>query len=319
MAVLDGRCFLPHPGEAREAPDGRRDLPPAGPRGDAAQARRGRAAGARRPGKTPQGGHLRPPTTASTSGDIAREFVRGHAGTGRPASRTDDLATLEGPDRGAASTTSYKGIDVYKLDRWTQGPAMLQALNILENDRPARRWATTAPRYIHTLYQAMNLAFADRDFYYGDPYFPPEEPVAGLLSKEYAQAARRRRSAGSSNDPDVKPGDPYPFQGEHEPVRGAARRSGAGAGAERRRAGARPGQARGRSTRRFRAGTTSIAGRRRGGLGRVGDAERRLDPRGRSPARTGIGLSQRMQSFVLDAAENPFNVLAPRQAAARRR
>ena len=45
-------------------------------------------------------------------------------------------------------------------------------------------------RYIHTLYQAMNLAFADRDFYYGDPYFPPDEPTKGLLSKDYAQAAR---------------------------------------------------------------------------------------------------------------------------------
>ena len=42
-------------------------------------------------------------------------------------------------------------------------------------------------RYIHTLYQAMNLAFADRDFYYGDPYVPPVEPIKGLLSKEYAR------------------------------------------------------------------------------------------------------------------------------------
>ena len=40
--------------------------------------------------------------------------------------------------------TTYKGIDVYKLDDWPQGPAMLQALNILENAGPARRWATTA-------------------------------------------------------------------------------------------------------------------------------------------------------------------------------
>jgi gamma-glutamyltranspeptidase / glutathione hydrolase len=45
-----------------------------------------------------------------------------------------------------------------------------------------------SPRYLHTLYQAMNLAFADRDFYYGDPAFPPEEPMRGLLSKEYARA-----------------------------------------------------------------------------------------------------------------------------------
>ena len=51
-----------------------------------------------------------------------------------------------------------------------------------------------SPRYIHTVYQAMNLAFADRDFYYGDPDFPPEEPVAGLLSKDYA----KQRFAGDA-------------------------------------------------------------------------------------------------------------------------
>ena len=58
--------------------------------------------------------------------------------------------------------------------------------------------------YIHTVYQAMSLAFADRDFYYGDPAFPPEEPIEGLLSKDYAKqraalvspsrGERRRRS-----------------------------------------------------------------------------------------------------------------------------
>ena len=72
-------------------------------------------------------------------------------------------------------------------------------------------------RYVHTVYQAMNLAFADRDFYYGDPYFPPEEPVKGLLSKEYAQK-RRALINPERNDPDVRPGDPYPFQGGTQPV-----------------------------------------------------------------------------------------------------
>ena len=81
-------------------------------------------------------------------------------------------------------------------------------------------------RYIHTVYQAMSLAFADRDFYYGDPAFPPEEPVAGLLSKEYAKQ-RCAAIRGDRNDPDVKPGDPYPFQGGDQPVPGAARRRGA--------------------------------------------------------------------------------------------
>ena len=73
-------------------------------------------------------------------------------------------------------------------------------------------------RYIHTLYQAMNLAFADRDFYYGDPYVPPVEPIKGLLSKEYA----RKRFAEinwEQNDPFVRPGDPYPFQGATNPYR----------------------------------------------------------------------------------------------------
>ena len=52
---------------------------------------------------------------------------------------------------------------------------LLQALNILENfDSASLGYNST--RYIHTLYQAMNLAFADRDFYYGDPYYPPDEP-----------------------------------------------------------------------------------------------------------------------------------------------
>ena len=45
-------------------------------------------------------------------------------------------------------------------------------------------------QYMHTIYQTMNLAFADRDFYYGDPDFPPAEPIRGLLSKEYARSAR---------------------------------------------------------------------------------------------------------------------------------
>ncbi len=67
--------------------------------------------------------------------------------------------------------TNYKGIEVYKLTTWVQGPVMLQALNILENF-DLKSMGYDSARYIHTLYQAMNLAFADRDFYYGDPVLP---------------------------------------------------------------------------------------------------------------------------------------------------
>src|SRR2546423_7201237 len=71
-------------------------------------------------------------------------------------------------------------------------------------------------RYIHTLYQAMNLAYADRDFYYGDPSFSPAPPINALLSKDYARE-RAKFVRPDHNDPDIRPGDPYPFQGEKNP------------------------------------------------------------------------------------------------------
>src|SRR3989454_3019921 len=104
-------------------------------------------------------------------GDIAQEFVRGLQEEGGLIT-LGDLAswrvTVEEP-----VMTQYRGIEVYKLPQWSQGPAMLQALNILEGfDLKSMGYNST--RYIHTLYQTMNLAFADRDFYYGDPAFPPD-------------------------------------------------------------------------------------------------------------------------------------------------
>jgi len=113
--------------------------------------------------------------------------------------------------------TTYKGVEVYKLTLWTQGPAMLQALNILENF-DLRQMGYNSARYVHTIYQAMNLAFADRDFYYGDPAFPPEEPIRGLLSKDYAKQ-RAGQIRFERNDPKIGPGDPYPFQGSTNPYR----------------------------------------------------------------------------------------------------
>src|SRR6478752_3619511 len=117
-------------------------------------------------------------------GDIAQEFVRGVKEEGGLIT-LDDLAKWR-PHIEEPVTTSYKGVDVYKLNVWTQGPAMLQALNILENF-DLRSMGYNSPRYINTIYQAMSLAFADRDFYYGDIYSQPAKPVARLLSKEYAR------------------------------------------------------------------------------------------------------------------------------------
>ena len=105
---------------------------------------------------------------------------------------------------------NYKGIDVYKLTHWVQGPVMLQSLNMLE-EFDLKSMGFNSSRYIHTLYQVMNLAFADRDFYYGDPYFPPDEPINGLLSKRYAKK-RIKEINWNKNNSRVKPGNPYKFQ-----------------------------------------------------------------------------------------------------------
>ena len=132
------------------------------------------------------------------------------------------LITMEDLDRWQVYieepvSTGYKGIDVYKLTSWVQGPVMLQALNMLE-DVDLKGMGFNSAEYLHTLYQVMNLSFADRDFYYGDPYFPPEEPMAGLLSKEYAKS-RFDEINWTMNDPDIRPGDPYPFMDAVNPFR----------------------------------------------------------------------------------------------------
>ena len=235
-------------------------------------------------------------------GDIAKEIVRGTREQGGLFTEKD-LAEwkvkIEEP-----TVTSYRGIDVYKLQPWTQGPAMLQTLNILENfDLKSMGYNST--RYIHTVYQAMNLAFADRDFYYGDPAFAPEEPIKGLLSKEYAKE-RSMLINPDKNDVSAAPGDPYPFEGKQNPylelLQGWKSRQS--------------------STylpysplsekylEDFTAGTTSVeAADKEGWVVSVTPSG------GWVPAciagNTGVGLSQRMQSFVLDPAENPFNVVEP--------
>ena len=84
--------------------------------------------------------------------------------------------------------TTYKGIAVYKLTHWTQGPVMLQTLNLLEN-LDLQSMGYNSARYLHAIYQAMNLAYADRERYLADSDFVPV-PLAGLLAPEYLGAVR---------------------------------------------------------------------------------------------------------------------------------
>jgi gamma-glutamyltranspeptidase / glutathione hydrolase len=237
-------------------------------------------------------------------GDIAEEFVRGAREQGAQFTK-DDLANwrvkLEEPRH-----TSYRGIDVYKLDRWTQGPSMLQALNILENF-DLKSMGYNSASYIHTVYQALSLAFADRDFYYGDPAFPPEEPIEGLLSKDYAKQRAALVSPSAANDGTIGPGDPYPFQGGTNPYKDLLDK----------RAGVVPAF----DAARFAAAIDPVTGSFYRGTTSVIAADKdgwlvSMTPSGGwLPAviagRTGIGMSQRAQMFVTDPAENPFNVVEP--------
>jgi gamma-glutamyltranspeptidase/glutathione hydrolase len=228
----------------------------------------------------------------------AKEFVRGCQEQGGLITM-DDLAKWK-PREEEPLHVNYKGIEVYKLAQWTQGPMLLQSLNILENfDLKSMGYNST--RYIHTLYQTMNLTFADRDFYYGDPYFPPEEPIKGLLSKEYAKE-RAKLITYDKNNIDPGPGDPYPFEGKTNPFIETIKQRGFVA----------------QSTTpiddeyhdRLWRGTTSVeAADKDGWVVSVTPSG------GWLPAciagHTGVGMSQRLQSFVLDASLDPFNVIEP--------
>ena len=230
-------------------------------------------------------------------GDIAKEIARGCQEQGGLITE-QDLANwkvkIEEP-----MMATYRGIEVYKLQQWTQGPAMLQTLNLLENfDLKSMGYNST--KYIHTLYQAMNLAFADRDFYYGDPAFAPEEPMKGLLSKEYAKE-RIKLINWEMNDPKIGPGDPYPFEGKQNPYLDLLKKWGTN------QASLQPTE---KFLVDFAAGTTSVEA-----TDKEGWVVSITPSGGWVPSciagNTGVGMSQRMQSFVLDAKENPFNVVEP--------
>ncbi len=237
-------------------------------------------------------------------GDIAKEIVRGAREQGGLFTE-EDLANwkvkIEEP-----LMVNYKGIDVYKLQEWTQGPALLQALNILENfDLKSMGYNST--RYIHTVYQAMSMAFADRDFYYSDPAFEPVSPMKGLLSKEYAKV-RAAEVNLEVNDPDIKAGDPYPYQEGENPfldILNAQEETVAINISETPLSGPEDPY-----LEAFLSGTTSVqAADKEGWVVSITPSG------GWVPAvvagNTGVGMSQRMQSFVLDENLNPYNLVEP--------
>ena len=155
-------------------------------------------------------------------GDIAREIVAFQRETAvRDANgmvsggllTTEDFAAYQARVE-APVTVNYRGYDVYKCGPWSQGPVFLQQLALLEGFDLASLPHTSAD-HIHLIVEASKLAFADRERYYGDPAFV-DVPLRGLLSRDYA-AERRALIDPARASLELRPGDPYPYEGRERP------------------------------------------------------------------------------------------------------
>ncbi|MBA1346494.1 gamma-glutamyltransferase family protein [Rhizobium sp. WYCCWR 11146] len=116
-------------------------------------------------------------------------------------------ATIEEP-----LTYDYHGWTIAKIGPWGQGPVFLQTLSILKGFDLASMNPAGAD-FVHTVVEAMKLAFADREVYYGDPNFS-EVPIAHLLSETYA--AERRKLVGTDASFDLRPGIVPGFEAQHD-------------------------------------------------------------------------------------------------------
>ena len=140
-------------------------------------------------------------------GDIARRIGAAMERDGG-LMRYEDLTAYRGKVE-TPTMTSVFGYEVCKGGFWSQGPAMLMALNIAE----AAGIATMEPgsaAYLHVVAESIKLAFDDRNAYFGDPDFATI-PMKGLLSKAYA--SERARQIGPKASLEHRYGDPWVFEG----------------------------------------------------------------------------------------------------------
>jgi gamma-glutamyltranspeptidase/glutathione hydrolase len=139
-------------------------------------------------------------------GDIAKEMVAFLVAHNAPYELSDFsefFAKIEEP-----ASTTYRGYTVYKQGFGSQGPSLLQTLNIVENF-DLKAMGHDSPDYIHTLIEALKLTYADRDTYYADQAFV-KTPAEGLLSKEYAKQRAAMIDPIHASKMFVA-GDPLPF------------------------------------------------------------------------------------------------------------
>jgi len=137
-------------------------------------------------------------------GDIAEELNNYYISSGAFLRKSDleiHKTIVEEP-----LTINYHGYDVYKCDTWTQGPVLLQSLKLLGNF-DLKSMGFLSSDYIHSTVEAMKLAYADRDKYYGDPSFV-DVPIKNLLSDQYTSLRVPLIDMNNASS-EIRPGDPY--------------------------------------------------------------------------------------------------------------
>jgi gamma-glutamyltranspeptidase/glutathione hydrolase len=226
-------------------------------------------------------------------GPIAEAYARGAREAGGILSE-EDLAAFEARVERPLSA-DFGQYTVYKVGFWTQGPVFLHTLGLLSHFDVHGLGHNTAD-YIQVVTEAMKLAFADRDVFFGDPDFV-RVPARGYLSAAYinerAQLIDRHRASLER-----RPGDPWKHDGPQPPPEVPSSRDDASSSPP-------PRISMRTSTPRDTTNAEAVDA-----LGNLFSAT----PSGAwlpsvIAGTTGIPMSERMESFVLDP--NHPNVLAP--------
>jgi gamma-glutamyltranspeptidase / glutathione hydrolase len=136
-------------------------------------------------------------------GDIADSLASWYESIGSFFTKEDlarHVTEIEDPVK-----VDYRGFTVYKTNTWTQGPVMLQALRLIEKF-DLQKFGYLSPEYIHVVTEALKLALADRDTYYGDPLFV-DVPLKNLLSDSYTELRASLIDMNQASN-ECRPGDP---------------------------------------------------------------------------------------------------------------
>ena len=137
-------------------------------------------------------------------GDIARTICdhhKAHGGLLSMADMTDYHVTVEPP-----ISVRFNDLDVYTCGPWCQGPVLLQALQLLKGF-DLRALGHNTPGYVHLVAEALKLAYADREHFYGDPKFI-DVPMEALLSERYNDNRRALIRDDEAWPEMPPPGDP---------------------------------------------------------------------------------------------------------------